>query len=51
MGLLVLRENDALKINPPAGDNFLTVNGSNWLWTVTAIYIFTFVSVPRTSRG
>jgi len=40
---LLPRVNDALNINPPAGDNFLTVNGSNWLWTVTAIFTLSFV--------
>lgn len=39
------RTNKALEINPPAGDNFLTVNGSNWLWTVTAIFIVSFLGV------
>ncbi|KAK1750013.1 putative heat shock protein 30 protein [Echria macrotheca] len=39
---ILVRENDALSINPPpAADNFLTTNGSNWLWAVTAIYLFT----------
>lgn len=39
---ILVRENDALNINPPpAADNFLTTNGSNWLWAVTAIYLFT----------
>lgn len=37
--------NDALETNPPVGDQFLTVNGSNWLYTVTAIYGFSLVSV------
>lgn len=30
--------NDALSVNPPAGDSFLTTNGSNWLFTVTTIF-------------
>lgn len=39
---ILVRENDALNTNPPpAADNFLTTNGSNWLWAVTAIYLFT----------
>lgn len=37
------RVNEALEINPPAGDSFLSVNGSNWLWTVTAIFTLSFV--------
>ncbi|KAK5661527.1 hypothetical protein OQA88_11431 [Cercophora sp. LCS_1] len=45
MGLLFLRYNDALDVNPPAGDNYLTTNGSNWLWAVTAIFLFTFLVV------
>jgi len=43
---LLPRTNDALNVNPPAGDNFLSVNGSNWLWAVTAIYVVSFVSLP-----
>jgi bacteriorhodopsin len=30
--------NNALNVNPPSGDQFLTTNGSNWLYTVTAIF-------------
>ncbi|KAK0639295.1 heat shock protein 30 [Cercophora newfieldiana] len=45
MAVLTTRVNDALTINPPAGDQFFTVNGSNWLWTVTAIYTLTFVII------
>jgi bacteriorhodopsin len=37
------RTNDALEVNPPAGDELLSTNGSNWLWAVTAIYAFSFV--------
>lgn len=43
MGLITLRGNDALTINPPAGDQQLVVNGSDWLWTVTAIYLVLFL--------
>jgi len=36
---LAERTNDALKINPPLGDDFaLTRGGSDWLWAVTALY-------------
>jgi bacteriorhodopsin len=35
---LLIRSNDALKINPPVADHNLTVHGSDWLWAVTAIY-------------
>jgi len=45
MAVLTTRVNDALNINPPAGDQFYTVNGSNWSWTVAAIYALTFVVV------
>ncbi|KAK1830767.1 hypothetical protein QBC39DRAFT_103324 [Podospora conica] len=47
---LLPRVNDALKINPPAGDNFLNVNGSNWLWTVTAIFTLTFLLLALHSK-
>lgn len=40
---LIQRANDALNINPPAGDQYLSVNGSNWLWTVAAIYTLSFL--------
>jgi bacteriorhodopsin len=36
--------NDALKINPPTAINNLTVNGSNWLWAVTSLYLLAFVA-------
>ncbi|KAF4635797.1 hypothetical protein G7Y89_g2313 [Cudoniella acicularis] len=42
---ILARANDALNINPPIGDHQLTVHGSDWLWTVTAIYAFTLVGV------
>lgn len=42
MGVLVYR-NDALSTNPPSGDEQLSVNGSSWLWAVTAIYGFLFL--------
>ena len=42
---IVLRGNDALNINPlPAADKILSLNGSDWLWAVTAVYIVAFVS-------
>jgi len=40
---ILLRTNDALTTNPPSGDNSLSVNGSNWLWAVTAIYVVFFL--------
>lgn len=36
--------NDALRTNPPAGDQQLSTNGSNWLFAVTAIFGFSLVS-------
>jgi bacteriorhodopsin len=45
MAVLTHRTNDALEINPPAGDQFFTVGGSDWLWTVTAVYSLTFLVV------
>jgi bacteriorhodopsin len=44
MGVLLERANDALNVNPPAGDEYLTVNGSNWLWAVTAVFIVSFLA-------
>lgn len=35
---LLIRTNDALKVNPPMADHNLTDHGSDWLWAVTAIY-------------
>jgi len=37
--ILLERTNDALKINPPVGQHHLTTSGSDWLWTVFAIYL------------
>ncbi|KAL2064481.1 hypothetical protein VTL71DRAFT_4975 [Oculimacula yallundae] len=45
MNNLIARTNDALKINPPPGDFHLVVNGSDWLWTVTAIYSLSLLIV------
>lgn len=38
------RDNDALEVNPPAGQNPLTTNGSNWLWAVTAVFTVSFLA-------
>jgi bacteriorhodopsin len=41
MSLLFERHNGALNVNPPTGDDYaLSVHGSDWLWTVTAIDLF-----------
>jgi|SRR5271168_3899354 len=46
MAALLYRSNDALNINPPTGDTyFLSVHGSDWLWAVTAAYVFTLLAV------
>jgi bacteriorhodopsin len=46
MSILLSRSNDALEINPPTGLDFhLSVNGSDWLWTVTAIYSLSLLIV------
>ena len=40
----LLERNDVLSVNPVVGvDEALPVNGSDWLWAVTAIYIVAFV--------
>ncbi|KAI0875591.1 hypothetical protein GGS24DRAFT_499671 [Hypoxylon argillaceum] len=41
-----LRGNDALNINPPSGvTEALSVQGSDWLWAITAIYLVAFFGV------
>ncbi|KAJ5166964.1 uncharacterized protein N7482_005745 [Penicillium canariense] len=41
---LLARGNDALIVNPVTGANeTLSLNGSDWLWAVTAIYVLSFV--------
>lgn len=46
MGVLLKRVNEALDINPPpAVEQRLSVNGSNWLWACVAIYSFVFLGV------
>ncbi|GAP90084.2 putative heat shock protein 30 [Rosellinia necatrix] len=42
--LLLSRTNAALDVNPPAGNEQLSVNGSDWLWAVTAIYAVSFLA-------
>jgi len=44
MSLLLSRHNGAINANPPIGDTHaLSVHGSDWLWTVTAIDLFTLL--------
>ncbi|RFU24778.1 hypothetical protein B7463_g11562, partial [Scytalidium lignicola] len=45
MAAIIYRSNDALKINPPTADDNLTTGGSDWLWAVTAIYLFILIVV------
>jgi bacteriorhodopsin len=42
--MLSPRDNDALRVHPPAGDQYLTTNGSNWLWAVTAVFLLSFLA-------
>jgi bacteriorhodopsin len=42
---LLTRSNDALQINPPVGDFTLTTGVSDWLWAVTALYLFLLLVV------
>ncbi|KAI0974857.1 heat shock protein 30 [Xylaria arbuscula] len=44
MPALLGRTNAALNVNPPAGSEELSVNGSDWLWAVTAIYVVSFLA-------
>jgi bacteriorhodopsin len=37
--------NEALDINPPIGESVLSVNGSNWLWAVCALFGLAFLIV------
>lgn len=43
MGLLI-RDNDSLRTNPPAGDEYLSEGGSDWLWAVFALLLVTFLA-------
>jgi len=43
--LIFERANDALNVNPPAGDQQLTVHGSDWLWAVTAIFLLSWLTM------
>jgi bacteriorhodopsin len=43
MNFLVGRDNDALEVNPQMGDRQLSVNGSSWLWAVTAVFLLSFL--------
>ncbi|KAK3320823.1 hypothetical protein B0T19DRAFT_430619 [Cercophora scortea] len=43
--MAVFVRNDALDTNPPEGDQYLTVNGSDWLFTVAAVYALSFLTL------
>jgi bacteriorhodopsin len=45
---MMLKRDDVLDVNPPiAIGRSLTLNGSHWLWAVTAVFILSFVcSLP-----
>jgi bacteriorhodopsin len=43
--MLLPRTNDALRINPPVGEHHLSTSGSDWMWTVCAIYCLGLLSV------
>lgn len=44
------RDNNALKVNPPAGHQHLSVHGSDWLWAVDACFIFSWVCYHHPAR-
>jgi bacteriorhodopsin len=41
---ILIPRNDALRTHPPAGDQQLSVNGSDWLFAVTAIFGFSLLA-------
>lgn len=46
---MITPRNQALEINPPEGDQFLTTHGSDWLWAVTAVFVLSTVSAMSPS--
>jgi len=40
--MLMHARDDVLGVNPPAGARSLTLNGSHWLWAVTAVFTLSF---------
>lgn len=42
---ILLPRNDALRTHPPAGDQYLSDNGSNWLFAVTALFGVTLLGL------
>jgi len=49
MSIILERTNDALKINHPVGEHHLSTAGSDWLWTVCAIYCIGLLAVLGTT--
>jgi len=43
--MALLPRNDALTTQPPAGDQQLSTNGSNWLFTITTIFGFSLLAL------
>ena len=43
MALIALCRNDALRVNPPQGDQYLSDGGSDWLWAVFTVFALSFV--------
>ncbi len=41
---LILKRSNVLTQNPPAGDQTITSNGSDWNYAVTGIFTVAFVS-------
>ncbi|KAK3903848.1 hypothetical protein C8A05DRAFT_42979 [Staphylotrichum tortipilum] len=51
---IIWERNDALNINPPTGDSRLSANGSDWLYTVTAIFtvsLIAFIALQYRARA
>ncbi|KAI0137328.1 heat shock protein 30 [Xylariales sp. AK1849] len=46
---LIIRANDALGVNPPTGNDNISLHGSDWLWAVTAIFALSFLIFFATS--
>ncbi|PKS05185.1 hypothetical protein jhhlp_008553 [Lomentospora prolificans] len=45
MASILPRTNRVFESNPPGAEQHLSVNGSNWLWAVTAVFLFSFLIV------
>ncbi|GAB1312970.1 hypothetical protein MFIFM68171_03180 [Madurella fahalii] len=43
--MTILPRNDALNVHPPLGNQYLTTNGSNWLFTVTSVFGVTLLAL------